>query len=248
MLAKASRMISLWRSAVSDRPERPTPKKLKLRREGNDFGHDLAQELLNPTPRSAAASATRAARSSGTSIVNLVITQQLYGQTRRGRVTEHRCKRPSQLDACPVSFLGPVTGGLPEHFSPARRNVRRWRRELMPRTERRSPVALPRHRFPRRPSPSYPDRESSPSKAAARKGRPPPEYVATRGGVCVARWYDPGTGEFMSVDPDLAETDQPYAYASDDPVNEGDPSGDSVELCLQLASFVQPEVPRFSNR
>jgi RHS repeat-associated protein len=44
-------------------------------------------------------------------------------------------------------------------------------------------------------------------------------------GVCVARWYDPGTGEFMSVDPDLAETDQPYAYAGDDPVNEGDPSG-----------------------
>ena len=37
--------------------------------------------------------------------------------------------------------------------------------------------------------------------------------------------YDPGTGEFMSVDPDLAETDQPYAYAGDDPVNEGDPSG-----------------------
>ena len=44
-------------------------------------------------------------------------------------------------------------------------------------------------------------------------------------GVCVARWYDPGTGEFMSVDPDLAETDQPYAYAGDDPVNETDPSG-----------------------
>ena len=32
------------------------------------------------------------------------------------------------------------------------------------------------------------------------------------------------TGEFMSVDPDLAETDQPYAYAGDDPVNEGDPT------------------------
>jgi GH24 family phage-related lysozyme (muramidase) len=28
----------------------------------------------------------------------------------------------------------------------------------------------------------------------------------------------------MSVDPDLSETDQLYAYASDDPVNEGDPS------------------------
>jgi hypothetical protein len=29
----------------------------------------------------------------------------------------------------------------------------------------------------------------------------------------------------MSVDPALAQTDQPYAYAGDDPVNEGDPSG-----------------------
>jgi hypothetical protein len=44
-------------------------------------------------------------------------------------------------------------------------------------------------------------------------------------GVCVARWYDPATGEFTSVDPDLAETDQAYAYAGDDPVNAGDPSG-----------------------
>jgi hypothetical protein len=43
--------------------------------------------------------------------------------------------------------------------------------------------------------------------------------------VCVARWYDPSTGQFMSVDPDLAETDQPYAYAGDDPVNETDPRG-----------------------
>ncbi len=40
-----------------------------------------------------------------------------------------------------------------------------------------------------------------------------------------ARWYDPGTGEFTSVDPDLAETAQPYVYAGDDPVNEVDPSG-----------------------
>jgi hypothetical protein len=31
----------------------------------------------------------------------------------------------------------------------------------------------------------------------------------------------------MSVDPDLAETGQPYSYAGDDPVNEGDPSGKS---------------------
>jgi hypothetical protein len=29
----------------------------------------------------------------------------------------------------------------------------------------------------------------------------------------------------MSVDPDLAQTDQPYGYASDDPVNASDPTG-----------------------
>jgi RHS repeat-associated protein len=40
-----------------------------------------------------------------------------------------------------------------------------------------------------------------------------------------ARWYTPGTGLFTSVDPDLAETGQAYAYADDDPVNEEDPSG-----------------------
>jgi RHS repeat-associated protein len=40
-----------------------------------------------------------------------------------------------------------------------------------------------------------------------------------------ARWYEPGIGEFTSVDPDLAETGQPYQYAGDDPVNENDPSG-----------------------
>jgi RHS repeat-associated protein len=40
-----------------------------------------------------------------------------------------------------------------------------------------------------------------------------------------ARWYQAQTGEFTSVDPDLAATDQAYAYAGGDPVNEGDPSG-----------------------
>jgi hypothetical protein len=35
----------------------------------------------------------------------------------------------------------------------------------------------------------------------------------------------------MSLDPALAETGQAYAYASDDPVNEGDPSGMLPEGC-----------------
>ena len=38
-----------------------------------------------------------------------------------------------------------------------------------------------------------------------------------------ARWYDPATGQFLSVDPDLAETGEPYAYAGDDPVKRGGP-------------------------
>jgi RHS repeat-associated protein len=40
-----------------------------------------------------------------------------------------------------------------------------------------------------------------------------------------ARWYRAGTGTFTSVDPDVAETNQAYAYADDDPVNGSDPTG-----------------------
>jgi RHS repeat-associated protein len=41
-----------------------------------------------------------------------------------------------------------------------------------------------------------------------------------------ARWYQPSTGTFTSVDPALLQTDEPYEYAGDDPVNETDPSGE----------------------
>ena len=44
-------------------------------------------------------------------------------------------------------------------------------------------------------------------------------------GVGVARWYDPTTAEFTTIDPDVASTGQPYTYAGDDPVNEWDPDG-----------------------
>ena len=40
-----------------------------------------------------------------------------------------------------------------------------------------------------------------------------------------ARYYDPTTGQFLSVDPLVAETGQPYSYANDDPINETDPTG-----------------------
>jgi hypothetical protein len=41
----------------------------------------------------------------------------------------------------------------------------------------------------------------------------------------VNRYYDPTTGMFFTVDPDVMETGQSYAYAGDDPVNMEDPSG-----------------------
>ncbi len=52
-----------------------------------------------------------------------------------------------------------------------------------------------------------------------------------------ARWYEPGTGAFSTRDADFAATDTAYTYAGDDPVNEGDPTGDSP-LCLTGPSSV----------
>jgi RHS repeat-associated protein len=40
-----------------------------------------------------------------------------------------------------------------------------------------------------------------------------------------ARWYQPGTGTLLGVDPELTTTDQTYAYAGDDPVDASDPGG-----------------------
>jgi RHS repeat-associated protein len=41
----------------------------------------------------------------------------------------------------------------------------------------------------------------------------------------INRYYDPATGQFISVDPDVAQTLEPYAYAGDDPVVLSDPNG-----------------------
>ena len=40
-----------------------------------------------------------------------------------------------------------------------------------------------------------------------------------------ARWYDPATGQFTSVDALVTLTGQPYSYAGGDPVNGSDPNG-----------------------
>jgi hypothetical protein len=43
-----------------------------------------------------------------------------------------------------------------------------------------------------------------------------------------ARWYDPGTGQFLSVDPDETRTQAAYYYAGDDPITTLDLSGDNT--------------------
>lgn len=42
-----------------------------------------------------------------------------------------------------------------------------------------------------------------------------------------ARWYDPATGLFLTVDPKVQETGQPYLYAGGNSAQYSDPSGDS---------------------
>ena len=46
-----------------------------------------------------------------------------------------------------------------------------------------------------------------------------------------SRYYDPTVGQFLAVDPDVATTLSPYAYAADNPVNRADPTGLYGEPC-----------------
>jgi RHS repeat-associated protein len=41
----------------------------------------------------------------------------------------------------------------------------------------------------------------------------------------IDRYYDPVTDQFLSVDPDVADSGQPYAFTGDDPLNGTDPLG-----------------------
>jgi hypothetical protein len=46
----------------------------------------------------------------------------------------------------------------------------------------------------------------------------------------IDRYYDPSTDQFLSVDPDVTETGQPYAFTGDDPLNATDPLGMMINL------------------
>jgi len=52
----------------------------------------------------------------------------------------------------------------------------------------------------------------------------------------VNRYYDPATDQFLSVDPDVAETGEPYAFTGDDPLNATDPLGLSGNPTLVMCS------------
>jgi RHS repeat-associated protein len=63
----------------------------------------------------------------------------------------------------------------------------------------------------------------------------------------INRYYDPMTDQFLSVDPRVAQTDQPYVFAGDSPLNATDPLGLSIsgvngESCISLSACSNPSV------
>jgi hypothetical protein len=69
--------------------------------------------------------------------------------------------------------------------------------------------------------------------AATSTMRAPDEAIVITprvGSYSVRRYYDPTTGQFISVDPAVDRTQAPYAYAADDPIDNSDPSG-LLSLC-----------------
>jgi hypothetical protein len=56
----------------------------------------------------------------------------------------------------------------------------------------------------------------------------------------INRYYDPGTGQFLSVDPDVGSTGTPYAYAGDDPANNTDANG--LASSSHIEKFKSPAI------
>jgi hypothetical protein len=55
----------------------------------------------------------------------------------------------------------------------------------------------------------------------------------------INRYYDPSTDQFISVDPDVGATDQPYIFAGDDPINSEDPLGNDPPMLYTSAQLAQ---------
>jgi uncharacterized protein RhaS with RHS repeats len=69
------------------------------------------------------------------------------------------------------------------------------------------------------------------------------------GHVVVGRYYDPATGQFLSVDPMVEQTQQAYIYVGDDPVNSCDPSGqlDCKQLAAKIIRAAQSAAQRYDE-
>jgi hypothetical protein len=61
----------------------------------------------------------------------------------------------------------------------------------------------------------------------------------------VNRYYDPTTDQFLSIDPDVAATDQPYLFTNDNPLNAEDPMG--LKKCVGPAPVTQSEMDGCEN-
>ena len=130
----------------------------------------------------------------------------------------------------------------PDHGLDQRLYLRRRRRARRAGQPRHRHCHLPVSRLCSAPSaaPSAPPAPSPPPPPTTPGATPPPPagsppatpfgyagaYTDPTGLIYLLnRYYDPATGQFLSVDPDLTQTLQPYAYTDGDPVTETDPTG-----------------------
>jgi RHS repeat-associated protein len=67
------------------------------------------------------------------------------------------------------------------------------------------------------------------------------QYTSTDTGLIYLRkrTYDPATGQFLSIDPDVGVTRAPYIYTLDNPLNFSDPNGlVTVGTCLHVGGLI----------
>jgi RHS repeat-associated protein len=59
----------------------------------------------------------------------------------------------------------------------------------------------------------------------------------------INRYYDPSTGQFISVDPEVESTGEPYSYASSNPADNVDPLGMSTRYGVGMREICGPLRP-----